>query len=520
MTWSALPASTCADAYNKILAAKPLPEPADGEAEGEEAAAPAPESPAPIEDALEAAVLLLEDEAVKAAIGGADAAEDFSALIEVLAPGATPHPAVLSGLKSGSSFSLRGWQCDLPSLCALLAVLASHASVTEAKLWGCGLDATALALLVKSLPGTGVDSLALEGDGSEGASPCAAALAELLSLPKVAKLLVRNSWIGGDAAVSAAPSLTSNATLTSLSLFGNPIGDEGALALLSAIRTNEVLTSLDLSRTSVGDATAEGVLEIVKEPPPPPEDPDPDAEAATKEDGGGEPAEGEEGAPAAEAPPTPNRTLTAINLSHNAIGVAGRRALELAQEQSPGLTKLGLSGNPCLSCGPAASMSKANRAAIAASWAALGELEGGAAAVCKRAALAALEKVPEARPLVGYVAPTPRAPAAEGEGEDATPPPEGGEDGEGAPVGLEGWGGLDGLAEQISGALDACVKELDDPSALGVRLADLGLMIASRKLPLASDPFDVFGSCLMDALGEALGAEGLTEDAANAWRQA
>jgi len=49
----------------------------------------------------------------------------------------------------------------------------------------------------------------------------------------------------------------------------------------------------------------------------------------------------------------------------------GRASLEQATDASPALTRVELGGNPCLSAGPAAALSKEQRELVAASWAAL-----------------------------------------------------------------------------------------------------------------------------------------------------
>ena len=95
---------------------------------------------------------------------------------------------------------------------------------------------------------------------------------------------------------------------------------------------------------------------------------EPAAEGA--EDGGEEVA-------ATPEPVPPNRTLSSLNLCYNAIHTKGRAMLEQCQELSPGLARIELVGNPCLSCGPTASLGVAARSAIAASWEAPRGARGG-----------------------------------------------------------------------------------------------------------------------------------------------
>ena len=116
------------------------PEPAAEEAE--EPPAPPPEDP------VDAAFALLEHADVTAAVAGGALAEDFVTVCAALSI-ATPHPAITKALESCTSsgvFSLRGWKCDTPSLCALLAVLRGHdGKVTAVRFWGCGMEPTTLA---------------------------------------------------------------------------------------------------------------------------------------------------------------------------------------------------------------------------------------------------------------------------------------------------------------------------------------------------------------------------------------
>ena len=148
-----------------VLASKAAAKLAAAAEEAEEsppADEPPPPPPPPITDPIEAALAILADDDVQAAVGGAAPSEDFAAVCEQLAI-TIPHPAVMKALSVSGVFSLRSWKADLPSLCALLAVLSKHSGVTAARFWGCGLDASALELLARGLPSS-VDSLSLEAD--------------------------------------------------------------------------------------------------------------------------------------------------------------------------------------------------------------------------------------------------------------------------------------------------------------------------------------------------------------------
>ena len=434
MTWNAFEPAALVEAASAKLAAKAEEEAAAAAAAAaeEEAAAPADDTdapapaPAPVEPLLrptplEAAQFLLADDGVKGALGGSDAAEDFAAVCEHLAL-APIHPAISKGLAGGATFVLKGWKADLPSMCALLAVLEGHAaSVTAAKFWGCGLDPDALTLLASALPQLGLESLALEGeplplddDSESGAQLMASEKLTSLSLRCASLERVPAGLIGA---------LPTSASLTSLSLFGNHIGDAGAAAVFGALRVNTALTRLDLGRCGLGDACADALLRMVSEEEKEGAagDADADAEPPAAAPEAAAEGEGEEAAPFA----GPNRTLTALNLSYNSIGTAGRLVVEAAQAASPALATLSLCGNPCLACGPTAAMGVASRDLLRSSWAAVEGLEeGGSEALCTKLALAALGAAPDALPAVGYEPPPP-PPEAEGADADAA---EGGAD--------------------------------------------------------------------------------------------
>ena len=85
---------------------------------------------------------------LKAAAAGQSAPDDFKAVCKQLQ--LVPHPGVLKALagEEGSwtkeapgTVSVRGWQCDLPTLTALLLVLSKHPSLRALKFWRCGLGA-------------------------------------------------------------------------------------------------------------------------------------------------------------------------------------------------------------------------------------------------------------------------------------------------------------------------------------------------------------------------------------------
>ena len=187
----------------------------------------------------------------------------------------------------------------------------------------------------------------------------------------------------------------------------------------------------------------------------------------------------------------------------------GRLVLEATQLANPGLARLELVGNPCLTCGPTAGLGVAARSAISSSWAALAELDGGVEAVVSKLVAAALGLVPEVLPLVGYEPPPPEE-AADGEAAEAADPK--------APPTIDEWAGLAALSTLVAAAVSKLVGMLGDPEALGAALKDYGLLCATRGVP-AGSPYDVFGEQLISALGGALG-DGFGEETATAWRDA
>ena len=100
-----------------------------------------------------------------------------------------------------------------------------------------------------------------------------------------------------------------------------------------------------------------------------------------------------------------------------ALSAAFPALVEAAQAASPLLVRLELAGNPCLSCGPGASLSATQRASILASWRRLCGEDGGAS-FCATLLGRAFETVPETRALVG-LGPAPEAPPPEAEAEAA-----------------------------------------------------------------------------------------------------
>jgi len=461
----------------------------------EEDAAP-PEAPVAVADPVDAALALLEDEEIKAAAAGASLAEDFEAVSTQLGV-SPPHKGLLKAMQGivEGRLAIRGWQCDLPSLTALVTVLAAHAEVTAVGFWQCALDEPSLTLLERALPSS-VETLAVEG------APVGELVSSLATIPTLTSLSLRC------ASLTAMPpplsdALRANETLTCLSFFGNPLGDAGAIELLDALRAHPALLTLNLGRAGLTDATAQAVLDVVSDP-----DADEAAEAEAEPAAEDEVPEEVSMGLALNVAILPNRVLTALNLSYNSLGTAGKLALEAAQVASPGLARIELVGNPCLKCGPAASLGAPAREAIKSTWAAVAELEGGHEAFGRKVAAAALGLVPEALPLVGYVPPVAAAEEAEAESKE-----------EAAAPNLEEWEGLEKVGSLVAKWTQSLVASLDHPAELHQMLRyEMGIVCASRGLP-AGRPFEIFGEALLAALAEALG-DGLGEEAALAWKDA
>ena len=460
------------------------------------------EAPAPA-DALEAATALLQlDQELKAAAAGTNAAEDFAAVCALLQ--LAPNPGVLKALKceEGSwtkepagTVSVRGWQCDLPTLTALLVVLPKHPALKALKFWRCGLAEEHTKLLQRHEPLT---SLAVEGDG-----PTEGGAAEAAKCAALGTLSLRGTELPTAALPPFADQLREHPSLTALSLFSTQLGDAGAALVLGAVKHNTKLVALNLGSNLLSDAAAQAVLDMVSEPTAV----DLEAEAAVAAAVAG--ATGDE--PAPPRPPAFNRTLTALNLSRNRIGTAGRALLEAAQAASPLLVRLELAGNPCLSCGPGASLSATQRASILASWRQLCGEDGGAS-FCATLLGRAFEAVPETRALVG-LGPAPEAPPPEAEAEAAAA----GEAAEEEEESAESVA-LRAAAADAAAAMETMAGQLGAPEALKDSLAELGVKAASRGLGCGA-PFERLGEVLQGALQAALGDEAFPEALAEAWRQ-
>lgn len=286
--------------------------------------------------------------------------EDFKTISTKL--GLVPHPGVLDALKQGAesgTITIRGWLCDAGALCALLALLPACASISGLRFWNCSLPVEAVELLKAHLPAT-VSTLAIEAVDE-------ASLSQLLARPELKVAAMRCCTLPVTETEALGRELGANSALMSLSLFSCGLGDAGAAPILAALRLNASLLSLNLGANRLTDVSAAAIRAALE-----------------TRDKGSE----EEGAP--------NRSLRSLNLSGNYIGVAGRSALEAAAAASPALTRVELRGNPCLTAGPGAALSQAQREAIAASWDALGEKEGGKLGMATALASTVLCKVPAA----------------------------------------------------------------------------------------------------------------------------
>ena len=517
MVWAALPAEEVLSAARRLHAEKAEAEAAEG---GE---APASHE---FESCLDAAQSLLPKGGSAAlwdchsgCLKGESAADDYTALCARLGFG-PPHPAALKALDGRAGvFSLRGWKVDLASLVCMLGTLEANKSSAKAvRLWGSGMDAASLTLLASQLPDQ-CTKLSLEGEPPADT----AALEALAALDQLTSLSLRCASLEAEATATLPRVLASNGSLTSLSLFGNPLGNSFALALFAALRSNTTLRSLDLGRTALTDATAAAVLRMV-EPEEAPAAAGEGAEEPATDPAAANDADATDAAPAAVEPSPPNASLAALNLSYNGITTIGRGALETAQATSAALEKVDLAGNPCMRCGPTASMGVASRQAIGSSWQAMCEAEEGAAAgaALRKAIVRTLAGVPEALPVVGYTPPPPPPAddATEADGTQAADPKALADAADAADTaaGLEAWEGLEALSGAACSAISELVGALGQPESLQAQLHTLGVLGASHGLP-AGRSFELFGEALLSSLAEGLG-EAWTEEVAAAWRAA
>ena len=502
MVWTAATDALIVKAAVAETAPPEPAEPAEGEEAAEAEAVEPPEEKTAAHSAEAATTLLASEEVKSAAAKGASPAESFTLACEHLK--LAPHPAIVKGLEAdGDTLAVRGWQVDLGSLVALVHTLGAQSKLTRLQPWRGGLGAEAAALLQK-LPAS-LTSLSIEGEDALGGAGAAA----LVDAPSLQLLSLRCCSLGAADAAALGRRSARVRLPTSLSLWGNRLGDDGAAAVLGALRGNATLLALNLGSNLLTDAAAEALLEATREAAPA----EGEGEGTATGDEAPAVAEGEgEGGEAAAAEPAPNRTLTALNLSRNRITTTGRAALEAAQEFSPSLARLDLTGNPCLSAGPGAALSREQRAAVKASWSALAETEGGAAAAV-RAALVAFFAVPAALAL-SPLAKAAAAPPPPADGEEAAE--EGGEAAAAEAPSLDDDPAMPAVVEAVTTAVGELVGCINTPEALKPLLSELGLAAASRGLP-AGEPFDKFGETLVAALAEALG-DALADDGAAAWR--
>ena len=316
--------------------------------------------------------------------------------------GSTPErPRAASVRVEPQPLVVRNAVIDLGAMAALLLTLQAHpAAFRSLHFWRCGLDAESLRLLRDGLTrlarskDAAISSLAVEGDAADP-TVGAGGLASLVELEKIGSVSLRSCSLG---LVDTAPigrALAGASTITSLSLWSNGLDDEAAAPIIGSLRHNTALRHLNLGANRLTDTTARAILAALQGPPDgapaetaePPAEPDKPAEPA-------EPTRHFVEPPAAEGSGAANRSLTALNLSHNSIGGPGRAALEAAQELSPDLHRLDIEGNPCLTLGPTARLRAPARRAIAATWATLTTQNGGVVAPVRDALLEAFGSLP------------------------------------------------------------------------------------------------------------------------------
>jgi len=388
---------------------------------------------------------------------------DFNAGCESLK--IVPHPGILSALSLGESgaVTIRNHICDAGSLCTLIAVLRANPSLQSLNFWGCSLPSEAIELLKNHLPAS-ILTLSVEADQTPASL--------LLKLPSLKVASLRCCTLDDLEVAPLCSALGANSTLTSLSLFSCALGDEVGSTIIAALRRNSSLLALNLGANRLTDASADAVLAVMC-------DPEPSGTEST------------DGCMAVvETVGAPNRTLTALNLAGNRIGVAGRIALEQVMDINPALKKLELRGNPCLTAGPGAALTRAQRQIVQQTWAALNDVEEGKLGMVKGLAKAALHRIPGVAAAALMPVDEPFVAADR----------------------------LETLAEAALLQMEELVPLLSSPEALALPLENLGKMAASRGLPPIAS-FETFGSILLDALTKYLGTT-MSEEASAAWSSA
>ncbi len=314
---------------------------------------------------------------------------------------ASERPRAASVRVEPQPLVVRNAVIDLGAMAALLLTLQAHpVAFKSLHFWRCGLDAETLRLLRDGLArlarseNAAISSLAVEGDAADP-SVGAGGLASLVELEKIGSVSLRSCSLG---LVDTAPigrALAGASTITSLSLWSNGLDDEAAAPIIGSLRHNTALRHLNLGANRLTDTTARAILAALQWPPDeppaetaePPAEPDKPTEPAEPTVHFAEPLAAEESGAA-------NRSLTALNLSHNSIRGPGRAALEAAQEQSPDLHRLDIEGNPCLTLGPTARLRAPARRAIAATWATLTAKNGDVVAPVRDALLETFGSLP------------------------------------------------------------------------------------------------------------------------------
>jgi len=254
---------------------------------------------------------LLEGGGLKKVLATGKPVADFEAYCSHLA--LVPHPGILSALtlaaESGADLSgvvsIRGHICDAGSLCALLALLPANRQLTTLKFWHCSLPADAVELLRGHLPPS-ITTLAVEADETP--------VSLLLTMPALKVASLRCCTFPAAEAVPLGAALGANSTLTSLSLYCCLLGDAAIAPIAAALRLNASLLALNLAKNMLTDVATEALLGAFTDPAPPDQAEGEEGEQAEATDVAADEAVGG-------AIGTANRTLTALNLSGNLIGV-------------------------------------------------------------------------------------------------------------------------------------------------------------------------------------------------------
>ncbi|CAK4072703.1 unnamed protein product [Aphanomyces euteiches] len=161
---------------------------------------------------------------------------------------------------------VRNWMLDTPSTKLMTLALSTCASVHTIKLFNASLNAEQLAFVCNKIPTIpSIKTLHLEWnaipviDGEPDHTTCFARL--LSSESSLTSLSLRANGITAAGAVAIADMLKTNTKLLVLNLFRNDIQDDGTAAIAFALPTNSTLLHLSVANNGI---TSQGALTLVQ----------------------------------------------------------------------------------------------------------------------------------------------------------------------------------------------------------------------------------------------------------------